>query len=80
MRQRGLTILGTLFLVAIIGIGGYFAYQWYLGGEQVPTCKNDHTACLRMCRRLSGDSPESQKCQANCEQVAAECARKIGQR
>ncbi len=78
--QSGLTILGALFVIAILAVGGYFGYQWYFGGEDVPTCKNDHTACLRFCRRLSSDSAEAQKCQANCEQVAAECERKIGGR
>jgi hypothetical protein len=78
--QWGLTILGTLFVIAILALGAYFGYQWYLGGEDVPTCKNDHTACLRMCRRLSGDTTEAQKCQSNCAQVAAECERKTGSR
>lgn len=76
--QSGLTILGALFLVAIIAIGGYFGYQWYLGGEDVPTCKNDHLACMRMCRRLSTESVEAQKCQSNCDSDLAACERKKG--
>jgi hypothetical protein len=71
-----MTILGALFLIAIIAIGGYFGYQWYLGGEDAPTCKNDHVACMRMCRRLTTDSVESQKCQANCDGDLARCERK----
>ena len=76
--QSGLTILGALFLVAIIAIGGYFGYQWYLGGEDVPTCNNDHLACMRMCRRLSTESVEAQKCQSNCDSDLAACERKKG--
>jgi len=76
--QSGLTILGALFLVAIIAIGGYFGYQWYLGGEDVPTCKNDQMACMRMCRRLTTESVEAQKCQSNCDSDLAACERKKG--
>jgi hypothetical protein len=76
--QNGLTILGALFLIAIIAIGGYFGYQWYLGGEDVPTCRNDHIACMRMCRRLSTESTESQKCQSACDRDLAGCERKTG--
>jgi hypothetical protein len=76
--QRGLTILGALFVIAIIAIGGYFGYQWYLGGEDVPTCKNDHLACMRMCRRLTTESVEAQKCQSNCDGDLAACERRKG--
>ena len=78
--QGGMTILGALIVIAILAAGAWYGYQWYLGGEDIPTCKNDQTACLRMCRRLSGDTAEAQKCQANCEQVAGECERKAGSR
>ena len=78
--QRGLSLPGALFLIAILAIGGYYGYQWYTGGEDLPTCKNDHTACMRMCRRMSGDTAEAQKCQANCERVMAECESKPGGR
>jgi hypothetical protein len=76
--QSGLTILGALFVIAIIAIGGYFGYQWYTGGEDAPTCKNDHIACMRMCRRLATDTAEAQKCQAACDRDLAGCERKPG--
>ena len=75
--QRGLSFFGALFFVAIIAAGGYFGYQWYMGREDVPTCKNDHTACLRMCRRMTTETAAAQTCQKNCDIVAAECERKI---
>lgn len=78
--QSGLTILGALFVMAIIAVGGYYGYQWYLGGEEVPTCKNDHLSCMRMCRRLSSDTLEMQKCQAACDGDLAGCERKTGGR
>ena len=35
--QSGMTILGALFLIALLAVGGYFGYQWYMGGEDAPT-------------------------------------------
>ena len=80
MKQRGLSFFGMLVVLLILGAGGYFAYQWYLERGDVPTCKDDLTACMRMCRRLSTESTEVQKCQAACERDAAACERKIGER
>ena len=55
--QSGMTILGALFLIALLAVGGYFGYQWY------------------MCRRLTSDSTEAQKCQSNCDGALAACER-----
>lgn len=78
--QRGLTILGALFVIAIIAAAAYFGYQRYTGGEDLPTCKNDHISCMRMCRRLATESTEAQKCQANCDGDLTRCERKTGER
>jgi len=78
--QTGLSFFGALILVAIIAAGGYFGYQWYMGREEVPTCKDDHLSCMRMCRRLATDATEAQKCQANCDGDLSACERKIGAR
>ena len=79
-RQRGLTFLGALFVVALIAVGGYFGYQWYMAREDAPTCKSDHLSCMRMCRRLTTDTAEAQKCQSNCDGELAACERRTGQR
>jgi len=80
MRQRGSSFFGMLIFLLIVGAGGYFAYQWYLERGDVPTCKDDLTSCLRMCRRLSTESAEAQKCQAACERDASACERKLSER
>jgi hypothetical protein len=80
MKQRGLSFFGMLVFLLILGAGGYFAYQWYLERGDTPTCKDNLTACMRMCRRLSTESTEFQKCQAACEGDASACERKIGER
>jgi hypothetical protein len=77
MKQRGLSLFGLVVILLIVGAGGYFAYQWYLERGDTPTCKDDLTACMRMCRRLSTESAEAQKCQAACESDAAACERRI---
>lgn len=74
--QRGLTFLGALFFVAIIAVGGYFGYHWYMQQENVPTCKNDLTACMRMCRRTTTETATAQTCQKNCDIVVTECESK----
>jgi hypothetical protein len=77
--ERGLTFFGALFLLAVLAAGGYFGYQWYLGhAPEAPTCKDDFTACMRMCRRLTTETAEAQKCQARCEGESAACERRIG--
>jgi hypothetical protein len=78
--QRGLSFFGALILFAIIAGGGYFGYQWYVARDDAPTCKNDFTACMRMCRRLSSESAEAETCQAGCERDVAACERKLNER
>jgi hypothetical protein len=78
--QRGLSFLGALIVLAIAAAAGYYVYKWAIEGDDAPTCKNDMTACMRMCRRMTSESAEAQKCQAACEREAAECERKISER
>lgn len=80
MKQRGSSFFGALILLLILGAGGYFGYRWYLEHGDTPTCKDDLTACMRMCRRLSTESADAQKCQAACERDATACERKVGER
>jgi predicted negative regulator of RcsB-dependent stress response len=80
MKQRGSSFFGALILLLILGAGAYFGYQWYQERGNAPTCKDDLTACMRMCRRLSTESADIQKCQAACERDATACERKIGER
>jgi hypothetical protein len=74
-RQRGLTLIGAVIVVAILAAAGYYLYSVIMETDTGPGCKDDFTLCMRYCRRTTTDDASAQKCQENCRQQFDECSR-----
>jgi len=74
--QYGLGLFGMLIVLAIVVAAGYYAYQAVSGGDNAPSCKSSHTACLQKCRRTATEAPAAQACQEDCRREADACERK----
>lgn len=76
-RQRGLSLIGALILLAIVAAAGYYLYQSLATeGDEAPSCNAALTACLQKCRRTATDTESAQRCQGGCEREAAACERR----
>ncbi len=73
-RQKGLSWLGILIVLAIAAGGGYYAYQGIAVSDQAPSCTAAQNACLRNCRRTTTEAAAAQSCQQECQREAAACA------
>ena len=73
--QRGLGLFGTLLVVAIAVVAGYYAYKGVMGVDETPTCNSTFTACMQSCRRTSTEAPAAQACQEACKSDFDACNR-----
>ena len=74
--QRGLGAFGTLVIVAIAGVAGYYVYKAVMEPDEAPSCRAALNSCFAKCRRTSTDAPAAQACQDACQSDAAACERK----
>jgi hypothetical protein len=74
--QRGTGVFGTLVIIAIAVVAGYYVYKSVTGGGEAPTCDSSFTDCMRICRRTSTEAPAAQACQQACKDDAEACNRK----
>ena len=73
ITQKGMSLLGVLVVLAILGAAGYYIYQAVMETDTGPGCKDEWTFCMRYCRRTTTDDVSAQKCQHDCERAAEEC-------
>lgn len=74
--QRGLSLFGALFIVAIAVVTLYYVYKGVTGEDDAPSCRGAHTDCLKYCRRTRTEAPALQSCQEGCQRDADECERR----
>jgi hypothetical protein len=75
IRQRGLSLIGNLVVLAILAAAGYYVYKTIMETDTGPGCKDALTSCMKHCRRSTSDSTSAQSCQETCQRDADACAR-----
>jgi len=75
IRQRGLSLIGNLVVLAILAAAGYYVYKTIMETDTGPGCKDALTSCMKYCRRSTIDSTGAQACQDTCQRDADACAR-----
>ncbi len=75
IRQRGLSLIGNLVMLAILAGAGYYLYQSIMETDTGPGCKDALTSCMKHCRRSTTDATTAQACQDTCQRGADACAR-----
>src|SRR2546429_9332464 len=61
--QRGLGAFGTLVVIAIAVVAGYYVYKGVTGRSEPPTCAGSFHACMMFCRRPGTDATAAQASQ-----------------
>jgi hypothetical protein len=76
--QRGLGTFGTLVILALAGVAGYYIYKSVIEPESVsaPSCKSQLNSCMANCRKTTTEAPQAQACQEACQRDAAACETK----
>jgi len=75
IRQRGLSLIGNLVVIAILVTAGYYLYRFIMETDTGPGCKDAFTLCMKHCRRSTTDTAAAQACQDTCQRDADACAR-----
>ena len=70
--QRG-GAFGTTIIIALLAVGGYYAYTELFAPSAPPSCKERNSECLKKCRRTATEAPTMRACQESCERDAAAC-------
>jgi len=70
--QRG-GALGTLVILVILGVGGYYAYTLFVAPSEPPSCAAQLQSCLTKCRKTTTEAPQAQACQEACQRDNAAC-------
>ena len=72
--QRGLGLFGTLIILVLAAVAGYYVYQEvFLGGSQGPSCKEAYQNCMKECRRTTTDQASALACQNECQRSFDAC-------
>jgi hypothetical protein len=70
--QRG-GALGTLVILVVVAVAGYYVYtEWFQEGR-TPSCKEADQACIKNCRRTSTDQDSIAACQKECQRKLDAC-------
>ena len=72
-RQVGGT-LGTIVILAVIGVLGYYGWKALTEDETKPTCGAEQSSCLARCRKTATEAPAVQACQEECARRFAACS------
>ena len=71
--QRGGAI-GTLIVLILLAVGGYYLYVEMFVGETRPmSCTEANQACMKNCRRTSTEQPQIEACQKECKSKLDAC-------
>ncbi|HET7669664.1 MAG TPA: hypothetical protein VFK84_04630 [Burkholderiales bacterium] len=74
MRKRQLGgAFGTLIIIVLLAVGGYYAYTEFMAPEAPPSCKAQLNSCVAKCRKSASEAPAMQACQDACQREAAAC-------
>lgn len=76
--QRG-GALGTVVVLIVLAVIGYYVYQQFLGSDSKapPSCQAALNGCIADCRRYSSsDASEAEACQTRCRDQATACEAK----
>ena len=73
--QRGLGAFGTLVILVMAGVAGYYIYKSAIEPEtvSVPSCKSQFNSCMANCRKTTTEAPQAQACQQACQRDVAAC-------
>ncbi len=73
--QRGMGAFGTLVVLALFVVAGYYAYEYVMEPDtmEAPSCKAQLNSCTIKCRRTSTEAAQEQACQQDCSAKAAAC-------
>jgi hypothetical protein len=71
--QNGVGWFGSLIVLALTAVAGYYLYQEFVVGEEAPSCAALHQDCLKGCRRSATDNESMQACLKSCENEAQTC-------
>jgi hypothetical protein len=72
--QRGLGLFGTLVILGLAAVAGYYVYVGvFQEGSQAPSCKEAQQDCMKRCRRTSTDQASSAACQTECQRAFDAC-------
>ena len=72
--QRGLGAFGTLLVLALAAVAGYYLYTGFSGGNATPSCRSQFESCMAACRRSQTDNSDMQACQSKCESDQSFCS------
>jgi hypothetical protein len=76
-RQAGLGIFGSLVVLALLALAGYYVYKNVLmAPDAPPSCKAALNSCVANCRKTNTEAPDVQACQERCTRAADACERK----
>jgi len=73
LTQRGLGAFGTLVVLALAAVAGYYLYTGFSGGDARPTCRSQFESCMRVCNRTQTDNSGMQACRDKCESDQSFC-------
>ena len=71
--QRGLGLFGTLVILAIAAVAGYYVYVGVFRDGQAPSCSEAQQDCMKACRRTSTDQASAAACQSECQRKRDAC-------
>ena len=75
--QRGLGAFGTLVILVIAAVAGYYVYkEVFMQPEGPPSCKAALNRCIANCRKTTSEAPANQACQESCQRDSDACERK----
>ena len=77
-EQHGLGAFGSLLVIALFVVAGYYAYKYVMEPDSVsaPSCREELNRCTANCRKTNTEAPGLQACQETCKQSAAACEEK----
>jgi len=71
--QRGMGLFGTLVILAIAAVAGYYVYVGVFRDGQAPSCNEAQQDCMKACRRTSTDQASAAACQGECQRKRDAC-------
>jgi hypothetical protein len=72
--ERGLGAFGTLVIVVVAVVAGYYVYKnVFMAPDEPPSCKAALNSCIANCRKTTSESADAQACQARCSSDAQAC-------
>ena len=71
-RRQGGDAFGSLVVLVLLVVAGYFAYKYFISMDQPPaSCKMQLNRCSANCNKTATEAPEMKACQDSCQEKAA---------